>query len=91
MIMVPETLKPHVLNMHGPGGISDRSLNMHMVLWEGYVSATNGLNEHIFGLINDGKLDHEEMPAYSELARRLGGVQPELGEPPSFQPSDECS
>ncbi|WNM62947.1 hypothetical protein [Candidatus Nitrospira neomarina] len=62
-----------------------------MVLWEGYVSATNALNEHLFDLINDGKLVHEEMPAYSELARRLGGVQPELGESTFFQALDESS
>ncbi len=91
MIMVPETLKPRVLNLHGLSGVSDRTLNMHMVLWEGYVSATNALNEHLFDLIKDGKLDHEEMPAYSELVRRPGCVQPELGEPQSFQPLDESS
>jgi hypothetical protein len=91
MIMIPETLKPRVLNLHGLSGISDRPLNMHMVLWEGYVSATNALNEYLFDLRKDGKLDHEGMPAYSELARRLGSVQSEPGGPPSFQPLDESS
>ncbi len=91
MIMVPETLKPRVLNLPGLGGISDRTLNMHMVLWESYVSATNALDEHLFDLIKDGKLDHEDMPAYSEPARRLGSVQSEPGEPPSFRPLDESS
>jgi len=32
----------------------------------------NKLNEHIFDLVKDGKVDHEEMPACSELTRRLG-------------------
>jgi superoxide dismutase, Fe-Mn family len=45
---------------------------MHLALYEGYVKATNELNEHLFHLIKDGKVDHEEMPAYSELTRRLG-------------------
>ena len=26
----------------------------------------------MFDLVKDGKVDHEEMPAYSELTRRLG-------------------
>ena len=91
MIKVPETIQPRVLNLHGLSGIPDRTLNRHMVLWEGYVSATNALNEHLFDLIKDGKADHEEMRAYSELTRRVGCVQPEPGEPPSFQPLDESS
>jgi Fe-Mn family superoxide dismutase len=45
---------------------------MHMALYEGYVNATDELNEHIFDLVKDGKVDHEEMPAYSELTSRLG-------------------
>jgi hypothetical protein len=91
MIMVLETLKPRVLNLHGLSGISDRPLNMHMVLWESYVSVTNALNEHLFDRIKDGKLDHEDMPAYSQLARRLGSVQSEPGKPSSFQPLDVAS
>ena len=45
---------------------------MHRALYEGYVNDTNELNDHIFDLIKDGKVDHEEMSAYSELTRRLG-------------------
>jgi Fe-Mn family superoxide dismutase len=30
------------------------------------------LTEKIAGFLKDGKVDHEEMPAYSELTRRLG-------------------
>jgi Fe-Mn family superoxide dismutase len=36
------------------------------------VKETNRLNEKISELIQDGKVDREEMPAYSELTRRLG-------------------
>jgi Fe-Mn family superoxide dismutase len=43
-----------------------------MALYEGYVSATNALNEHLFDFVKDGKVNHEDMPAYSELTRRLG-------------------
>ena len=72
MINAPETKKPHMFNLHRLRGISDRTVDMHMTLYTGYVTATNELNEHIFALVKDGKVDHEEMPAYSELTRRLG-------------------
>jgi Fe-Mn family superoxide dismutase len=53
-------------------GISDQTLEMHFKLYEGYVKETNKLNEGIWKFIEDGKVDQEEMPAYSELTRRLG-------------------
>jgi Fe-Mn family superoxide dismutase len=59
-------------NLHGLQGISDRTLEMHFKLYEGYVSSTNTLNEHIRDFLKDGQIDQEEMPAYSELTRRLG-------------------
>ena len=72
MIKAPETHTPQGFNLHGLRGISDRTVNMHMALYEGYVNATNDLNKHLFDFLKDGKVDHEEMPAYSELTRRLG-------------------
>jgi Fe-Mn family superoxide dismutase len=45
---------------------------MHFKLYEGYVQATNLLNEKISAILQDGHVDQEEMPAYSELTRRLG-------------------
>ena len=72
MMKAPETYKPHVFHLHGLRGISDQTMDMHMGLYKGYVTATNELTEHIFALVKDGKVDHEEMPAYSELTRRLG-------------------
>jgi Fe-Mn family superoxide dismutase len=53
-------------------GISDKTLEMHFKLYEGYVKETNRLNEQIAEIIKDGKVDQDEMPAYSELTRRLG-------------------
>ena len=45
---------------------------MYMTLYEKYANATNELNEHIFDLVKDGKMDHEERPVYFQLTRRLG-------------------
>ncbi|WP_447980067.1 superoxide dismutase [Candidatus Nitrospira bockiana] len=59
-------------DLHGLHGISDRTIDMHLKLYEGYVAATNTLTAHIREFLKDGKVDQEEMPAYSELTRRLG-------------------
>jgi superoxide dismutase, Fe-Mn family len=59
-------------NLSGLKGISDQTLEMHFKLYEGYVKETNKLTEKIAEFLQDGKVDQEEMPAYSELTRRLG-------------------
>jgi superoxide dismutase, Fe-Mn family len=59
-------------NLHGLVGISDRTLEMHVKLYEGYVKAVNQLTTQIGEMLKDGRIDQEEMPAYSELTRRLG-------------------
>ncbi|HKS41689.1 MAG TPA: superoxide dismutase [Blastocatellia bacterium] len=59
-------------NLSGLNGISDQTLEMHFKLYEGYVKETNNLTEKISEILKDGQVDHEEMPAYSELTRRLG-------------------
>jgi Fe-Mn family superoxide dismutase len=59
-------------NLSGLKGISDETLEMHFKLYEGYVKETNKLTEKISEFLADGKVDQEEMPAYSELTRRLG-------------------
>jgi superoxide dismutase, Fe-Mn family len=59
-------------DLHDLSGISDRTLEMHVSLYEGYVKATNDLMEEISELRQDGGIDQEEMPAYSELTRRMG-------------------
>ncbi|HET8773502.1 MAG TPA: Fe-Mn family superoxide dismutase [Thermoanaerobaculia bacterium] len=64
--------KPQSFNLSGLNGISDKTLEMHFKLYEGYVTNTNTLTERIAAILSDGKVDQEEMPAYSELTRRLG-------------------
>ena len=64
--------KPKQFNLSGLTGISDKTLEMHFKLYEGYVTNTNTLTEKIAAILADGKVDQEEMPAYSELTRRLG-------------------
>ena len=64
--------KPKSFNLSGLDGISDKTLEMHFKLYEGYVTNTNTLTERIAAILSDGKVDQEEMPAYSELTRRLG-------------------
>ena len=64
--------KPKEFNLSGLNGISDKTLEMHFELYEGYVAKTNELNEKIGQFLADGQVDQEEMPAYSEFNRRLG-------------------
>jgi len=64
--------KARQFNLSGLKGISDQTLEMHFKLYEGYVKETNNLTGRITEFISDRKVDQEEMPAYSELTRRLG-------------------
>jgi len=64
--------QPRQFNLSGLKGISDQTLEMHFKLYEGYVKETNNLTQRITDFIKDGNVDQEEMPAYSELTRRLG-------------------
>ena len=66
------TYKVKQFDLSGLNGISDETLEMHFKLYEGYVSNTNTLTERITSMLEDGKVDQEEVPAYSELTRRLG-------------------
>jgi Fe-Mn family superoxide dismutase len=66
------TYTPRQFNLRGLKGISDETLDMHFKLYEGYVKETNKLTEKITEFVKDGNVDQEEMPAYSELTRRLG-------------------
>ena len=70
--MEAKTYKPRQFDLSGLSGISDRTLEMHFKLYEGYVTNTNLLTERISAILSDGRVDQEEMPAYSELTRRLG-------------------
>ncbi len=67
-----QSYKPRQFDLSGLNGISDETLEMHFKLYEGYVTNTNTLTEKIAKIFEDKKVDQEEMPAYSELTRRLG-------------------
>src|SRR5437899_8252519 len=68
----PRPYVPRHFELHGLTGISDRTLEMHFKLYEGYVKETNRLETEIAEILEDGQVDQDEMPAYSELKRRLG-------------------
>jgi len=71
-MIATESYKPKEFNLNGLNGISDKTLEMHFKLYEGYVKETNKLNEKVAAFLADGNVDQEEMPLYSELKRRLG-------------------
>src|SRR4026208_1214902 len=64
--------KAREFNLSSLNGISDETLEMHFKLYEGQVKEAKKLTDRITKFIEDGKVDQEEMPAYSELTRRLG-------------------
>src|SRR5262245_45197276 len=68
----PGAYEAKSFNLHGLNGISDQTIDMHLKLYEGYVKESNTLTGEIREFLRDGKVDQEEMPAYSELTRRLG-------------------
>ena len=71
--MLPDQpYKTKSFNLHGLQGISDKTIDTHLSLYEGYVKATNTLQGRIAQFLQDGNVDQEEFPAYSELTRRLG-------------------
>ena len=71
--MLPDQpYKTKSFNLHGLQGISDKTIDTHLSLYEGYVKATNVLQGRIAQFLQDGNVDQEEFPAYSELTRRLG-------------------
>ncbi len=70
--MIKRTYEAKQYNLSGLNGISDRTLETHFKLYEGYVKGTNDLNQRIADILADGVVDQEETPAFSELTRRLG-------------------
>ena len=70
--METKVYNPKSYNLSNLTGISDQTLEMHFKLYEGYVTNTNVLTERIAAILSDGSVDQEEMPAYSELTRRMG-------------------
>lgn len=70
--MIKGTYYAKQFNLGGLNGISDRTLETHFKLYEGYVKGTNDLNQRIADILADGVVDQDETPVYSELTRRLG-------------------
>jgi len=64
--------KPRAFNLSGLKGISDKTMETHFKLYEGYVKQTNELSEKVAELLGKGKVDQDQFPDYSELKRRLG-------------------
>jgi len=64
--------KPKSFDLSGLNGISDQTIEMHFKLYEGYVKGTNELTEKISEILEKGEVNQENMPAYSEMKRRLG-------------------
>jgi superoxide dismutase, Fe-Mn family len=62
---------PKKWNLAGLQGISDKTLEVHFGLYEGYVKNTNLLNEQLDELMKNGKAAGSD-PHFAELTRRLG-------------------
>lgn len=56
-------------HLKGLTGISDKTLEIHLGLYAGYVKNTNALNEKVIELTENGK---SGQPEYAELKRRYG-------------------
>ena len=58
-------------NLAGLNGISDKTLEMHFGLYNGYVTQTNKLTEQLEEMAQAGKAAGTN-PAFAEITRRLG-------------------
>ena len=67
----PSVYKAKQFNLAGLDGISDKTLEMHFKLYEGYVQNTNKLNEQLADMARGGKAASTN-PAYAEITRGLG-------------------
>jgi Fe-Mn family superoxide dismutase len=57
--------------IRGLAGISDKQIEEHLKLYEGYVKRANTLTEKLQGMCAEGKASGAD-PIYAELTRRLG-------------------
>jgi Fe-Mn family superoxide dismutase len=69
---LPVAYRVKQYDLSGLNGISNQTSELHLGLYAGYVKEVNLLREKIHDIIQDGKVDQDENPAYSELTRRLG-------------------
>jgi Fe-Mn family superoxide dismutase len=67
-----KTYKARQFDLSGLTGISDKTLEMHFKLYEGYVANTNALTDKLAGYFKTGNVEQADFAAYSELTRRLG-------------------
>jgi superoxide dismutase, Fe-Mn family len=63
--------KAKEFKLSGLTGISDRTLEMHLSLYEGYVKNTNALTEKLAEMTHKKKASAKDL-AFAELTRRLG-------------------
>jgi len=63
--------KAKEFKLSGLKDISDRTLEMHLGLYEGYVKSTNALTEKLAEMTHKKKASAKD-PAFAELTRRLG-------------------
>ena len=69
--MAKSVYKPRDFKLSGLDGISDKTLDAHFSLYQGYVKNTNLLNEQILEMIQKGEAAGKG-PIYAELTRHLG-------------------
>ena len=69
--MTKTVYRPQDVSLSGLSGISDRTLEMHLDLYRGYVKNTNLLTEQLAEMRDKGRAGAAN-PAYAELTRRLG-------------------
>ena len=71
MPLTLERYTPKTWNLSGLQGISDKTLEVHFGLYEGYVKNVNLLNEQIAELTGSGQ-NAPTNPHFAELRRRFG-------------------
>ena len=71
LTLATQSYTPKKWNLSGLKGISDKTLEMHFGLYEGYVKNTNLLNEKIAAKIESGQAVGSD-PEFAELNRRAG-------------------
>ena len=67
---LPYQAKP--FDLGGLNGMSERTMELHLSLYHGYVREANRLSERIRAFLTDGPVAQDDMPLFSELTRRLG-------------------
>jgi Fe-Mn family superoxide dismutase len=71
LTLATQAYVPKKWNLSGLQGISDKTLELHFGLYEGYVKNTNLLNEQIAAKIEAGQASPTDL-AFAEMNRRLG-------------------